>query len=49
MKKTKKPLRTRTLELNKETVLNLDHGALKEAVGGNNSTVASQCKTLCFT
>ena len=46
---TKKPIKPRTLELKSETMIHLSTRWLKEVVGGNNSTVASQCRTLCFT
>ena len=48
MKKTKNPLKPRTLEFNKQIVANLDTAALENVVGGNNSTRKSQCPTLCF-
>ena len=48
MKKTKNPLKPRTLEFKKEIVAHLDTAALENVVGGNNSTRPSQCKTLCF-
>jgi hypothetical protein len=49
MKKTKNKLKPRTLEFKQETVANLGTAALENVVGGNNSTRASQCPTLCFT
>lgn len=36
------------LALTKETIAQLDHDALRQAAGGNNSTIPSQCRTLCF-
>ena len=52
--KHKKYNKRRTLELKKETVVNLTvdlltDDQLKDVVGGNNSTRLSQCPTLCFT
>lgn len=54
MNKHKKYNKRRTLELKKETVVNLTvdlltDDLLKDVVGGNNSTRLSQCPTLCFT
>lgn len=49
MKKTKNKLKPRMLEFKQETVANLGTAALENVVGGNNSTRASQCPTLCFT
>ena len=49
MMKTKKSLKLRTLELKSETIIHLSNQLLKEVAGGNNSTVPSQCRTLCFT
>lgn len=51
MIKSKKSLRPRILQLKKETliVLELDKDVLHDVVGGNGSTVKSQCPTLCFT
>ena len=49
MIKTKSTLKPRPLELKKETIAHLPTEFLKDVVGGNNSTVPSQCKTLCFT
>jgi hypothetical protein len=48
MNKHKKARRSRTLELKTETVVQLAVDALKDVVGGNKSTVPSQCVTLCF-
>jgi hypothetical protein len=48
MKQTKNPLKPRTLEFKKETVATLGTAALENVVGGNNTTRASQCATLCF-
>jgi hypothetical protein len=48
MKKTKQPIKPRTLELKKETLVTLTADQLKDVVGGNKSTVKSQCPTLCF-
>lgn len=49
MTKTKKTIKPRMLELKKETIVHLPTDHLKDVVGGNNSTRASQCPTLCFT
>ncbi|HEX3482282.1 MAG TPA: hypothetical protein VHT91_45010 [Kofleriaceae bacterium] len=49
MKQTKNKLKPRTLEFKKQTVAILGTVALENVVGGNNSTRASQCPTLCFT
>jgi hypothetical protein len=49
MKKTKTVIKPRTLALKKETIIHLPTDHLKDVAGGNNSTVASQCRTLCFT
>jgi len=49
MKKTKYQLKPRTLEFKKEIVATLGTAALENVVGGNNSTLKSQCPTLCFT
>jgi hypothetical protein len=46
--KHKKHNKPRTLELKKETVLQLTDELLKHVVGGDNSTRPSQCVTLCF-
>lgn len=48
MNKHKKHNKPRTLELKKETVLQLTDELLKHVVGGDNSTRPSQCVTLCF-
>ena len=48
MKKTKR-IQPRNLELKKETIVHLPTDHLKDVAGGNKSTVASQCPTLCFT
>jgi len=51
MKKTIKPedKRRPNLKLAKETIVRLDATDLERVAGGNNSGVASQCRTLCFT
>ena len=48
MKKLKTNNKLPALELKKETVIHLSHDMLKDVVGGNKSTVPSQCVTLCF-
>ena len=48
MKKHTKPFRPVKLELKKETLVILTDDQLKGVVGGNKSTVKSQCPTLCF-
>ncbi|HET7504040.1 MAG TPA: hypothetical protein VFK02_23630 [Kofleriaceae bacterium] len=48
MIKSKKSPRPRILELKQETLVVLDHDLLRDVVGGNKSTVPSQCPTLCF-
>ena len=48
MKKHKKPIKPRTLELKKETLVKLTDDRLKDVVGGIKTTVPSQCVTLCF-
>jgi len=48
MKKNKRPTKPRALGLKKETLVVLTDDRLKEVVGGNKSTVPSQCPTLCF-
>ncbi len=48
MKKLTKPIKPRTLELKKETLLRLTDDQLKNVVGGDKSTRPSQCVTLCF-
>jgi len=49
VKKHKKLVGPRTLELKKETLAKLTHDQLKHVVGANKSTTPSQCVTLCFT
>ena len=49
MIKTKHVIKPRPLELKRETIAHLPTELLKDAVGGNNSTHPSQCRTLCFT
>jgi hypothetical protein len=49
MIKTKHTIKPRPLELKKETIAHLPTELLKDVVGGNKSTVPSQCPTLCFT
>lgn len=49
MKKTNKRIKLRNLELKTETIVHLPTDHLRDVAGGNNSTVASQCPTLCFT
>jgi bacteriocin-like protein len=48
MKKHKHPFKPRMLELKKETLNQLTDDQLNQVVGGNKSTVKSQCPTLCF-
>ncbi|HWO25896.1 MAG TPA: hypothetical protein VNO30_44480 [Kofleriaceae bacterium] len=48
MKKHKHPFKPRTLELKTETLKQLTHEQLDQVVGGNKTTVKSQCPTLCF-
>lgn len=48
MKKDKRPLKPRALELKKERLVVLTADQLENVVGGNKSTVKSQCATLCF-
>jgi len=49
MNKHNKPQKPRTIALKKETLIILTPDQLKDAAGGNNSTIKSQCPTLCFT
>jgi hypothetical protein len=49
MIKSKQSPRPRILELKKETLIVLGNDLLRDVVGGNRSTVKSQCPTLCFT
>lgn len=46
---TKRNAKLRTLELRKETIITLVDDQLKHVVGGNLTTVKSQCPTMCFT
>jgi hypothetical protein len=48
MKKSRIHKKLSALELKKETIAQLDQHALQQAIGGNNSTIPSQCRTLCF-
>jgi hypothetical protein len=48
MNKHKKSRKPRALELKTETLVHLTDDVLKDVVGGNKSTVPSQCVTLCF-
>jgi hypothetical protein len=54
MKKARMNHKLRPLVLEKETLVHhvplaqLDAGALDQVVGGNRTTVPSQCVTLCF-
>jgi hypothetical protein len=49
MKKSKMNKKLHVLELKKETLAELGQAALEHVIGGNKSTVPSQCPTLCFT
>jgi hypothetical protein len=48
MKKQTRPIKPRTHELKKETVLRLTDDQMKGVVGGIDSKRPSQCYTLCF-
>ena len=48
MTKNKRSQKPRALELKQETVVQLTADRLPDVVGGNKSTVPSQCVTLCF-
>jgi hypothetical protein len=48
MKKDKRPIKPRALELKKERLVVLTEAQLENVVGGNKTTVPSQCVTLCF-
>ncbi|HEU4728877.1 MAG TPA: hypothetical protein VFT22_13330 [Kofleriaceae bacterium] len=48
MIKAKRSPRPRILELKKETLVVLGEDVLRDVIGGNLTTVKSQCPTLCF-